>query len=169
MHFQIQATIIAAWFLTGSRPQVKSFAGRSKASYIGFVTPKTGALFMARAEKFTYITIIEALRAFLGKHPPPEGKKYVIIWDNAPWHKKAMKEIESMEEYADIRESVVFLCLPPYSPDLNPIEQVWRILRRERTHNRFFPNVAALVEAVEGVFPAWSVPNEQLRQLCKFG
>ena len=65
---------MAAWFLGGSRPAIKSFAGRSKASYIGFVIPKTGALFMARAEKFTYITIIEALRTFLDKHPPPEGK-----------------------------------------------------------------------------------------------
>ena len=61
-----------------------------------------------------------------------------------------MKEIESREECADIRESAIFLCLPPYSPDLNPIEQVWRITRRERTHNRFFRALSELAEAVEG-------------------
>ena len=47
-------------------------------------------------------------------------------------------------EYADIRESVTFIKLPPYSPDLNPIEQVWRVTRRENTHNVFFATVSAL-------------------------
>ena len=39
--------------------------------------------------------------------------------------------------------------LPPYSPGLNPIEQVWRILRRERTRNRFFRALSDLAEAVD--------------------
>ena len=44
--------------------------------------------------------------------------------DNAPWHKKTMRLVseESRSEYADIREKVEFVKLPPYSPDLNPIE-----------------------------------------------
>ena len=45
------------------------------------------------------------------------------IWDNAPCRKKAMKEIEGKEECAGIRESAIFLCLPPYSPGLDPVEQ----------------------------------------------
>ena len=141
---------------------------RSKASYIGFEMPGSGELHATKAERFDYAAMIGAIRSFLGSHPAPEGKKYVIIWDNAPYHKKAMKEIESGEECADIRESVIFLCLPPYSPDLNPIEQVWRITRRERTHNRFFRALSDLAEAVEEAFAAWSVPNEQLHRLCSF-
>ena len=50
--------------------------------------------------------------------------------DNAPWHKKTFRliETEKRPEYADIRENVTFVKLPPYSPDLNPIEQVWILL-----------------------------------------
>ena len=59
-------------------------------------------------------------------------------------------EIGSGEECAGIRESAIFLCLPPYSPDLNPIEQALRIARRERTRNRFFRALSDLAEAVEG-------------------
>ena len=81
----------------------------------------------------------DAIRAFLSAHPVPAGKKYALIMDNAPWHKKTVRLVsdEALPEYADILESVVFIRLPPYSPDLNPIEQVWRITRRENTHNTF--------------------------------
>lgn len=58
--------------------------------------------------------------------------------------------------------------IPPYSPDLNPIEQVWRITRRENTHNRFFPDLKTLESTVEAAFEVWSNPNTQLVSLCSF-
>ena len=75
---------------------------------------------------------------------------------------------ERLEEYSDILQSVEFIKLPPYSPDLNPIEQVWRVTRKENTHNVFFGSVAQLSETVDCAFEAWSRPNEQLRTLCSF-
>lgn len=90
--------------------------------------------------------------------------------DNAPWHKKVNRLIftESHPEYADIREQVEFVKLPPYSPDLNPIEQVWRITRKENTHNVFFSALSKLKETVDSAFEAWFQPNQQLRSLCSF-
>lgn len=70
-------------------------------------------------------------------------------------------------EYSDIFASVVFVKLPPYSPDLNPIEQVWRITRRENTHNVFFPILTTLKDAVDRAFHAWAAPNAQLRSPTK--
>ena len=85
--------------------------------------------------------------------------------DNAPWHKKTLRLIdtEKQPEYADIAASVQFLRLPPYSPDLNPIEQVWRITRKENTHNTFFASINNLTETVDNAFEVWAVPNEQLK------
>ena len=170
VHFQIQTTIKAAWFKKGSAPTVKSFPGRLKVSYSGFVIPETGELFAAKPTTFNYGTTIASIRAFLEKHPVPAGKKYALVMDNAPWHKKTVRLVETERQpgYADIRESVTFVKLPPYSPDLNPIEQVWRITRRENTHNVFFPTVSKLEEAVDSAFDSWSKPNDQLRTLCSF-
>lgn len=170
VHFQIQTTIKAAWFKKGSAPTVKSFPGRLKVSYSGFVIPETGELFVVKPDIFNYETTITSIRAFLTKHPAPKGKKYALVMDNAPWHKKTVRlvETEKQPEYADIRKSVTFVKLPPYSPDLNPIEQVWRITRRENTHNVFFPTVAKLEETVDSAFSSWSMPNDQLRTLCSF-
>ena len=149
---------------------MKSFPGRFKTSYSGFVIPETGELFVSKPEKFNYATTIDSIRDFILQHPAPEGKKYAIVMDNAPWHKKTMRlvETEAQPEYADILESVTFIRLPPYSPDLNPIEQVWRITRRENTHNRFFSGVDVLEDTVDGAFAAWAEPNDQLRTLCSF-
>ena len=90
--------------------------------------------------------------------------------DNAPWHKKTMRlvEAEMLSEYSDIRKSVTFIKLPPYSPDLNPIEQVWRITRKENTHNVFFASLSVLETTVDSAFDAWAMPNAQLRTLCSF-
>ena len=121
-------------------------------------------------EKFNYETTISSIRSFLEAHPAPEGKKYALVMDNAPWHKKTMRLIEDEHtmEYSDISANVTFVKLPPYSPDLNPIEQVWRITRRENTHNVFFSTLAMLKDAVDRAFHAWAVPNAQLRSLCSF-
>ena len=170
VHFQIQTTVTSAWYKKGSAPTVKSFPGRFKASYSGFVIPETGELFVARPEKFNYTTTIESIREFLAAKPAPKGKRYALVMDNAPWHKKTMRLVskESLPEYADIREKVDFVKLPPYSPDLNPIEQVWRITRKENTHNVFFATLSKLEDTVDKAFEEWFHPNAQLRTLCSF-
>ena len=58
------------------------------------------------------------------------------------------------------------LFLPPYSPDLNPIERVWKLTRRMATHNRYFENLNQVVDAVEAVFSSWKKPNTILKKLC---
>ena len=61
-------------------------------------------------------------------------EKSVLILDNASWHRKnAIYDIA--DEYGF---NVVFL--PPYSPDLNPIEKYWaNVKRRLRLHMHEFP------------------------------
>lgn len=139
-------------------------------SYSGFVIPETGELFVAKPERFNYETTIDSIRSFIEAHPVPDGKKYALVMDNAPWHKKTKRLVqeEQLEEYSDILEKIEFIKLPPYSPDLNPIEQVWRITRKENTHNVFFGSIAELSATVDSAFDEWSVPNEQLRTLCSF-
>ena len=56
--------------------------------------------------------------------------------------------------------------LPPYSPDLNPIERVWKLTRRLCVHNRYFSKISELVDLVEDQFQLWGVGNDDLRKLC---
>lgn len=125
---------------------------------------------MTQPSWFTYETVIASIREFLTQLNLGAEQKLYMVLDNAPWHKKAMRLIEDKneEEFSDIRAKVTFVRMPPYSPDLNPIEQVWRITRREVTHNRYFKTLELLREKLTGFFTSLAVPNEKLRNLCTF-
>jgi transposase len=57
--------------------------------------------------------------------------------------------------------------LPPYSPELNPIERVWKLIRRRCLHNQYFPNLEDVVAAITPSLRRWSRPNPTLARLCR--
>lgn len=138
--------------------------------YSGYVIPETGELFLNKPAWFNYETVIQSLRDFINSYQVSDNRTIYMVIDNAPWHKKAYRLIqeEKLEEYADIREKVILIKLPPYSPDLNPIEQCWRITRREVTHNTYFPNVEQLENTLDNYFERYKKPNEKFASLCSF-
>ncbi|WP_430215211.1 hypothetical protein [Paraburkholderia tuberum] len=58
------------------------------------------------------------------------------------------------------------LFLPPHSPQLAPIERVWKLTRRMELRNRYFSTLVEVLEAVEACFRHWIRSNEILRRLC---
>ncbi|MFH1965893.1 MAG: transposase, partial [Acidobacteriota bacterium] len=55
---------------------------------------------------------------------------------------------------------------PPYSPELNPIERVWKLTRRCCTHNTYFPSLENVMSAVEEKFDEWRGGSQILKKLC---
>ena len=125
---------------------------------------------MTKPDWFKYDTVIASIREFLSLIELKANQILHLVLDNAPWHKKAIHLIEDLNntEYADIRAKVRVIRMPPYSPDLNPIEQVWRITRREVTHNRYFKTLDLLAKKLDSYFEKLSVPNPKLMDLCLF-
>jgi len=89
----------------------------------------------------------------------------VVITDNARYHHAKLHAEWRRLQAPDF--SLLFL--PPYSPQLNPIERVWKLLRKLWLHNRYFPTLDELVQIVESQFTVWSRPNPVLRRLCSIG
>jgi transposase len=90
------------------------------------------------------------------------GRRIVAILDNAKYHHARILQPWLKKN----RKALNLLFLPPYSPDLNPIERVWKLTRRLATHNRFFLSLDDVVNAVSERFDIWSKNNTQLKQLC---
>ena len=170
VHFNVQTDISAIWAEKGSTPKIKSKPGKDKVSYSGFVIPSTGELFTDKPDMFTFETTISSIRSFLSAYPLNDGEKYYLVMDNAPWHKKAKRLIKENAngDYSDICNQVVFVYLPPYSPDLNPIEQVWRITRRDAKNNKYFSDKYELEDTLDSYFSVLAAPNITLKQLCSF-
>lgn len=68
----------------------------------------------------------------------PEGRHAVIVLDRATWH--TTKRIKCFP-------NITLFPLPPASPELNPTEQVWQLLRSEHLANRCFDGYDDIVEA----------------------
>ena len=86
-----------------------------------------------------------------------------MIIDNAKYHHAKLHL-----GWRDERQGQFLLdFLPPYSPELNPIERVWKRTRRNCLHNGYFPKLAMVVEKVEEQFEKWSDSNVELANLCR--
>jgi transposase len=90
------------------------------------------------------------------------GRRVLVLVDNARYH----HAILHANWRSDCAEWFSLLFLPPYSPELNPIERVWKLTRRLATHNRYFAYVEEVAHAVESLFEKWRVPNITLSKLC---
>ncbi len=69
----------------------------------------------------------------------------LLIQDGACYHTAA----ETRRFVAQHTARLTVYQLPSYSPDYNPIEHLWRHVKRDRTHNRYFPTLERLVDEVE--------------------
>lgn len=88
--------------------------------------------------------------------------KMVVIVDNARWH-----HARQIKPWLKKHRNIIRLdFLPPYSPNLNSIERVWKLVRRICTHNRYFATLEELIQIVFNQFKRWLKPNETLRRLC---
>ncbi|WP_051369130.1 transposase [Psychromonas arctica] len=77
-----------------------------------------------------------------------EDRHAVIIMDGAGWH---------TEDLAININNVSIIKLPPYSPELNPIEQEWSWLRQHHLANRCFNGYESIVDAVCDAWKTLSV------------
>jgi transposase len=91
-----------------------------------------------------------------------DGCDGLIILDNARYHHASL-----LAPFLEQRQSFLRLdFLPPYSPDLNPIERVWKLLRKLATHNCYFATLEELTHAVTREMKRFEKPNPILVSLC---
>lgn len=83
------------------------------------------------------------LRDIARVYPATLGKPVILTIDNAPWHQAA-----AITEVLAAHPHLQLYRLPSYSPQLNCIERLWRVLRRRATHNRLFVTRAELRTAL---------------------
>jgi len=133
---------------------------RKSVACFGAVSLRTGKFVRSMCPVFNAATFDAFLRKLL-RHRS-RGKRMVIVLDNARYH-HAVLLAPLLRQYRGI---LTLLFLPPYSPQLAPIERVWKLARRLATHNRYFATLEELLATVETCFDGWRRPNPVLRRLC---
>lgn len=132
-----QGTLTRLWARRGSRPPAPKDRRYAWAYLFGAVCParRVGAglvLPHANADAMT-LHLDEVGRAVV------PGAHAVVVLDGAGWHKLGGK--------LRVPDNVSLLPLPPYSPELNPVENVWQFLRQNQLSNRVVDGYDAIVDA----------------------
>jgi DDE superfamily endonuclease len=81
----------------------------------------------------------------------------VVILDGASWHKSHGLVVPS---------NITLLALPPYSPELNPVERIWHYLRRHWLANSVFRSLVDIMDACEMAWNRFATNNGLVRSLC---
>jgi len=126
------------WAIKGSRPTVVHNGDHVRLTILGCVCPRSGDFFAIEASHCD----TDVFQVFLDEAAgsiTPSRKRNILILDNASWHKRKSLNWHFFEP----------LYLPPYSPDFNPIERIWLIMKAEHFANIHCKNRAALIERAD--------------------
>jgi transposase len=108
------------WARVGEKTRVTRNGDHLRMNVTGMICPRTGQAFLL---EFSH-NDREIFQAFLDEanaHVRSERRRNVIVLDNASWHKCKSLRWGKFEP----------LLLPPYSPDFNPIERLWLLIKAE--------------------------------------
>lgn len=132
------------WMPKGKPQELKTNAGRKRLNLSGAVDPLTLEVVVRQEESITSEAVIKLLEQLEAKHSGP-GTIYFIC-DNARYYKS--KELAEWLENS--RFKMVYL--PPYSPNLNIIERLWKYFRKEVMANRYYATFADFRRATSEFF-----------------
>ncbi len=130
------------WAPRGQPPLVRTTGKRKGDKVFGLLDYFSGRLFSPGHDgRFP----AESYCAFLATVLAATTQPLVLVQDGARYHTAQATQAF----FAAHAERLTVHQLPAYSPDYNPIEHLWRNIKRRNTHNRYFPTFATLTEAVE--------------------
>lgn len=138
-------TISACWSEFGKQINVLSPGDDEKYQVFGSVDWRTGDLVFSQQDRKSNIEYLAHIEQLLARWP---DRPIVLICDNYSVH--LAKKVKELERKHFGRFMQVFL--PTYSPTLNPIEMLWRQVRRWVTHNYRFETLNDLKDAARSTF-----------------
>ena len=148
-------SLTRVWGQTGSRPVAPKDLGFASAYLFGAVCPKAGkaaALIMPLCNTVAMNHHLSEISCQVAA-----DAHAVVILDGAGWHRS---------QGLMVPDNITLLPLPPYSPELNPVERVWHYLRGHWLANSVFPSLADIMDACETAWQRFAADPGLVRSLC---
>jgi putative transposase len=152
--------ISKTWFPKGQQRIVPTYGKHHGAKLVGLLNYETGDVYVEEHDKYDAEVFLGFLKNIIKFYPTG---KIVIILDNAKIHHAKLLN-DFLDEHKN-RLTLVFL--PPYSPNLNMIEEFWGWLKSSVINNCFFKNLFEIKKAVRE-FILWikQRPEQVIERLC---
>ena len=130
------------WARRGQQPVVRTCGKRKALKVFGLIDYFTGRFFLRHQ---TERPTAESYCAFLAQVLSETDQPLILLHDGAAYHTAAATKT-FLAAHAD---RLTVYQLPGYSPDYNPIEHLWKNLKKRSTHLRYFPTFDELTTSVE--------------------
>jgi transposase len=140
-----QATKLAyGWIRTGKTKHVGTTASRTRLNIIGAI--QLGYIAETITSQYETINAVSVMN-FMDKIREKYNAKTVhLILDQSGYHRSSL-----VAEYS-LKLNIKLHFLPPYSPNLNPIERLWKVMNEKVRNNRFFKGAKDFKEAINHFF-----------------
>ena len=86
------------------------------------------------------------------------GDKIILVMDGAGWHKAKNLQVP---------DNIEIILLPPYSPELNPVERFWQHIKQNTIKNKVYKTLNALKDAVAKFLN--SMILDEIMSICTAG
>jgi transposase len=150
--FGLQPQIARQWVLRGQSVNAPLKTGYCNFYLYAAVDPKGGESFILELPRVD----TEVVNIFLKELSETYSEKNILlIWDQAGYHRS--KDLQ-------IPANITIEPLPPYSPELNPSERLWRWLRRHACRNRLFSSLDEQAEALAQAIK--TLTTKQIASMC---
>lgn len=127
-----QATKLTyGWIKKGTEKAINTTASRTRLNIVGAI--ELGAIEKAVITRYDTINaenIVDFMTKLRARYPDAPQLHWII--DGAGYHKAKIVQDKAKEL------SIKIHFLPPYSPNLNPIERLWKVMNKHARNNRFF-------------------------------
>ena len=144
------------WVRKGTRARIPCDHRYGYVYLFSAACPETGAVVGHACPKANTEEMSRHLRD-IGEQVP-DGKPALVVLDGAGWHRS--KEL-------NIPANVSLLRLPPYSPELNPIETLFSVLKHRHFANRVFENAEHVRKVVEKVWEDFAGRTEEVMRITR--
>ena len=153
--FGQQGTNTNVWAERGSRPTAVRQTEYEYLWVLGVVCPETGHAEGLLSPQLNTKIVNSFLELF--SETLPEGEHAVMVWDGAGFHtSKAL----------NVPANITLVPLPPYSPELNPIENLWHYLKSHFWSNRAYKDYDALEQAAMTAWRTAVLDKELVKTVC---
>ncbi len=149
-----KGSLTRIWAPRGTRPRAIRDHRHDWAYLFGAVCParaEAAALVLPHADSEAMSLHLSVISAAIASNAHA-----VVVTDGAGYHHKAA---------ITIPDNITLITLPPYSPELNPIENVWQYLRQNFLAHRIFDDYDQIVEACASAWNALVATPERLRTI----
>lgn len=154
--FGQQGTLTRKWARTGSRTTAVKQTQYDWLYVIGAACPQTGQTVGMLSPYINTEVMNTYLEQFAEQIDP--DVHVVMIWDQAGFH--CAKKLR-------VPDNITILPLPPYSPELNPIENLWHYFRSHHWANREYKDWEALADAACEAWQKTCLAPDLVKTICR--